>query len=289
MNRSYLFIPGDVPRMLQNCDVFDSDAIIIDFEDAVSYEEKDEARALTRAFLTRYQSIKPEIYIRVNAPTDDQTLFTKDIEAIKDLPLSGLVIPKMTKACLKISEDVLSLKALDLKVIGIIETPDAFFDLESIAKHDRIKGLLLGGEDLTKSLGIERTKKAEELLFARSQLIMAMHATQKEAIDTPFTDTLDDQGFAEDTQFAKQLGFTGKSSIHPNHVHLINEVFAPDQAVIDQALRIITMHTKTKSMRFSLDGKMIDKPVIERAKKTLKKALLYNKIKEEDYENLQLD
>jgi len=288
MNRSYQFIPGSVPRMLQNLDVFESDAVIIDFEDAVSLHEKDEARELTRAFLSRYKTFDLDVFIRVNAPTDDEKMFAADIESLKGLNLSGLVVPKISKKCLDIVDDHLALQGLDLPIIGIIETPEAFFDIKAIASHDRLKGLLLGGEDLTKSLGINRTPTAEELLFARSQVIMAMHSFNKEAIDTPFTDTQDEEAFKKDTAFAKQLGFTGKASIHPNHVYTINEIFSPTQAMIDEAIKIIAMHQKQGSMRFSLDGKMIDKPVIERAKNTLKQAINFKLIKEADYEDLHI-
>jgi citrate lyase subunit beta/citryl-CoA lyase len=277
MSRSYLFIPGDVPNMLQNLDVFDADTVIIDFEDAVSINDKLEARMLTHAFLTQYQFDKPEIYIRINDPSTPY--FKDDIKTISTLPIHGIVLPKLSEKNLKIMEENYKKYNLSFPIIGIIETPHAFFELKPIVSHPNITGVLLGGEDLTQALGIERTKEGTEILFARSQLVMAAKSYHKDVIDTPYTDVRHMSGLSPDCRLARTLGFTGKAAIHPNHVDIINTEFSPSLAAIDQAKRIVLMHQKTGSMRFSLDGKMIDKPVIERAKATLKRAEHYGVIR----------
>ncbi|MFW5841991.1 MAG: HpcH/HpaI aldolase/citrate lyase family protein [Bacillota bacterium] len=277
MSRSYLFIPGDVPNMLQNLDVFDADTIIIDFEDAVSINDKLEARMLTHAFLTQYTFDKPAIYIRINDVDTDY--FNDDIKTIKHLPIDGIVLPKVSKDALKTMETQYKKYTITFPIIGIIETPNAFFELEAIVSHPLIEGVLLGGEDLTKALGIERTKQGTEILFARSQLVMAAKSYDKVVIDTPYTDVKNLDDLAPDCHLARSLGFTGKAAIHPNHVDTINAQFSPTLKAIEHAKRIVHMHKKTGSMRFSLDGKMIDKPVIERAKDTLKRAQYYGVIR----------
>ena len=271
MSRSYLFIPGDVPRMLQNLDVFDADAVIIDFEDSVADHNKDEARQLTAAFLKRYTFHRPKLYIRINS-TDDLAHCKKDLASIKDLPIAGIVFPKMNVERLKILE---SLWAKPIDILGILETPDVFFEVLSLAKNPHVKGFLLGAEDLTKALNIDRSQDGKELLFARSQMIFAAASTNIEAIDTPFTDVLNEAGLIEDIKQATALGCTAKASIHPNHVAFINNAFTPSQEAITASKRIIAKSEQTQSMRFSLDGKMIDKPVIERARKLLKRAKDY--------------
>jgi citrate lyase subunit beta/citryl-CoA lyase len=277
MSRSYLFIPGDVPNMLQNLDVFDADTVIIDFEDAVSTTDKLEARMLTHAFLTQYTFDKPAIYIRINDPSTDY--FNDDINTIKHLPIDGIVLPKVSQNTLKTMETIYKKHTLSFPIIGIIETPHAFFELEAIVSHPLIKGVLLGGEDLTHALGIERTQEGTEILFARSQLVMAAKSYHKDVIDTPYTDVKNIADLAPDCHLARTLGFTGKAAIHPNHVDTINTEFSPSLKTIENAERIVYMHEKTGSMRFSLDGKMIDKPVIERAKETLKRARYYGVIR----------
>jgi citrate lyase subunit beta / citryl-CoA lyase len=277
MSRSYLFIPGDVPRMLQTLDVFEADAIIIDFEDAVSLHQKDEARVLTHTFLSYYNFIKPEIYIRINSHLD-YDLFKKDLETIKGLNIKGIVLPKTSIEALYQIEHLYDELSINFPIIGLIETPHAFFELESISRHSLIEGLLLGAEDLTRALSINRTLQGDEILFARSQVILAAKSFNKFAIDTPFTDVHDSKGLAIDTQKSAQLGFDGKASIHPNHVSVINEILSPSQALIDESKRIVHQSKTLNSMRFSLDGKMIDKPVIERANNILEKAKRYNKL-----------
>ena len=278
MSRSYLFVPGDVPRMLQNLDVFDADSVIIDFEDSVNIHEKDEARRLTHAFLSAHPNVKPDIYIRING-IETASLFEADLNSIKTLPLAGIVLPKVNQDALDYLSEFYKQNDMHFKVIGIVETPDVFFDLLPIAKHPLIKGLLLGGEDLTKNLDIERTTQGDELLFARSQLIFACKSSDKEVIDTPFTDVLDSEGLEADTTRAAQLGFTAKSSIHPNHVEIINTLFSPSKKRITEAMRIIKQHEKLNRLRFSLDGKMVDKPVIERAQKLIERAKKYGVIR----------
>jgi len=271
MARSFLFIPGNVPRMLQNLDVFEADTIIVDLEDAIAYEEKDEARELTRAFFRAHPPHQP-VYVRINTAT--QAMFEEDLHAIKDLPVRGIVLPKTTVKSLEETGAFFDEASINFDIIALIETPDAFFSIERIAANPRVKGLLLGGEDLTSATGSERTLEGQEILFARSQVILASKAHDKTAIDTPWT-TMDDRALKRDTALAKTLGFDAKCAIHPNQVPTINSVLSPDPRAILQARRILAMHRKEGSMRFALDGKMIDKPVIERARKLLERAEKY--------------
>lgn len=270
MNRSYLFIPGDVPRMLQTLDIFESDAIIIDFEDAVSPDQKDEARFLTKSFLSTFPLKDVDLFIRINAHTEHD-LFESDLEAIKGLNIKGIVLPKTSLEALASLESWMQ-KNHPFEVIGLIETPESFFDLKAIAKNKHIIGLFLGAEDLSKTLGLKRSVLGHEILYARSQVVFAAKSFNKFAIDTPFVSIHDLEGLKEDTLNAKHLGFDGKAAIHPNHIDIINQVFTPTEADIVEAKRIIAMSETLKSTRFSLDGKMVDKPIIERAKATLKKA-----------------
>lgn len=270
MNRSYLFIPGDVPRMLQTLDVFESDAIIIDFEDAVSPDQKDEARFLTKSFLSTFPLKPIDIFIRINAHTE-KSLFESDLEAIKDLNIQGIVLPKTSIEALKALTTWMD-HHQTFDVIGLIETPESFFELKEIAAHPHIIGLFLGAEDLSKALGLKRSTIGHEILYARSQVVFAAKSFHKFAIDTPFVTIHDLEGLQTDATHALNLGFDGKAAIHPNHIDIINQTFTPSESELLEAKRIIAMSESLESTRFSLDGKMVDKPIIERAKATLEKA-----------------
>jgi citrate lyase subunit beta/citryl-CoA lyase len=256
--------------MLQNLDVFEADAVIIDLEDSVHHLEKDAARDLVQSFLDKFSQINGKIYIRLNQV--DSPHFEADIELLNPLSFDGYVIPKANANNLKqVSSHT------NKSLIPIIETPRDVLNALDIADSKNVIGIILGAEDLTKEIGVNRTKDGTEILFARSRVIFAASAAGIEAIDTPYVGKEDLKELRDDAIFAKSIGFTGKAIIHPNHVDLINEVFKPTDQEIKQATRIIKAANKHKKGAFSLDGKMIDLPVIERAKKLLEVAEKYRK------------
>lgn len=269
MSRSYLFIPGNTPNMLQNLDVFDSDAVIIDLEDSVVNYDKDAARILIHNFLQKFPLQEGSIYIRVNDV--NSSYFESDIVATRDLKIAGYVLPKASveavRKCYNMSHG--------LSIIPIIESPKALLDSQLIAKEEGVIGLLLGAEDYTKEMGIERTLEAKELLYPRSYIAIVCKAYQIQAIDTPYIAKDDETGLVEDALQAKRLGFTAKALIHPNQVETINRLFAPSAEEILQAKRILKKSEETNKGAFSLDGKMVDLPIIEKAKKVLEKAQKY--------------
>ncbi len=269
MSRSFLFIPGNTPSMIQNLDVFESDAIIIDLEDSVTSYDKDAARVLVSNFLKQYQFNNLDIYVRLNDPDSDY--FLEDIKELNNKSIKGYVIPKANPSMIK---RVTTLTKKDL--IPIIESPMAVLRMEEIASIKGVTGLLLGGEDLTKELGVKRTFKADEIFYSRSKMVLIANAYNILSIDTPWTDKDNLEDLKTDATFAKNIGFTSKSSIHPNHVDVINEVFTPSKEEIEEASRIVLKASQTNKGAFSLDGKMIDLPVIERANKIIEKAKKYN-------------
>ena len=255
--------------MIQNLDVFESDAIIIDLEDSVLLNDKDAARILVSQFLEKYQFTNTDIYIRTN--DTESPHFKEDIDILDKLPLKGYVLPKAMPQGLALLE---SLTKKD--IIPIIESPMAFLRVEQIAQFEHVTGLLLGAEDFTKEMSINRTVAGLEIAYMRSHIAMVCHAYQLMAIDTPYTGKDVDSDLHLDANNAKVLGFTAKSIIHPNHVDVINQVFAPNKEEIIQSLRIIKKAEQVGKGAFSLDGKMVDLPIIEKAKKVIEKAKRYN-------------
>ena len=286
MRRSLLFIPGNNPAMLQNCDVFDSDAVIIDLEDAVSVTEKDAARALVAEFLNAMAEQPPmELIIRINGL--DTEYYPADLEAVVSDKIDTVMLPKATVEYLekldKLLSEIEKKKRMSKKigVVPIVELAISVLQIEEIVKCPRVNGVLLGAEDLSGDVGVMRTKKGNEILYPRMRLAYACAAYKIDAIDTPFTDTNDNDALTEDCLFVNNLGFNAKAAIHPNQVPVINSVFVPAQKSIEWALRVeeAARQASLKGLGvFSLDGKMVDKPVIQRAENIIKKARKYNLI-----------
>lgn len=279
MFRSLLFIPANNPSMLQNADIFMSDGVIFDLEDAVALGEKDNARDLLGTYLETNKSLPKTICLRVNG------VFTPfiddDLQLLATQKVDYLVCPKTDIDALFILDYKLSCLeekyGLDqTEIICLLEDSTGILQANEIAGHPRVKGLLLGAEDLSNQLEIERTKLGQEILFARSKVIYAAASHQIISIDTPFTDISDDQGLSNDCLMAKQLGMKVKTAIHPSQIETIHQVFSPSKEIIEWAKGLISIHENEGKSLFQYQGKMIDKPVIERAKKIIEKANLFN-------------
>lgn len=283
MRKSLLFIPANSPAMLQNADIFDADSVIFDLEDAIHMMEKDAARDLLLAFFDHVELKDIEIILRINSIDspffdDDLTLIHQDL--LKKQRINTILLPKATFNDIQILAEKLSSFELShgmnnkIDIIALIERSIALFELKEIASHPRITGLLLGAEDLATDLEVERTLQGEEILLARQMVVYAAKAFGKDAIDTPFTDVTNEQGLILDTKHAKALGMNGKSCIHPMQIDVINQFFQPSEKEIDFARRVIRAVEDPNHQQqgvFSLDGKMIDKPIIERARRLLAK------------------
>ena len=160
-----------------------------------------------------------------------------------------------------------------INIIPIIETCEAVNQINEIVKINRVNGLLLGGEDLTNDLEVSRTIDGWEIFYPRTKIAYACKARGIDAIDTPYINTLDEEGLILDTKKAKSLGLNAKCAIHPNQVSVINEILSPSIEEIEYASRVMIAVEKSNDKGvFSLDGKMIDKPIINKAKKVLEKA-----------------
>jgi len=281
MKRSLLFIPANSPAMLQNADIFDADALIFDLEDAISIYEKDAARDLMSSYFSTYRLENIELIIRINQI--DSPFFEQDFERVLMWPIDALMVPKASYESLKMIQERILKREKKMKntkplmLIPIIEQAIHLFEVEKIASLERVSALLLGGEDLATNLEVERTKEGEEILLARQLVIYAAKAHGKEAIDTPFTDVTDKEGLMADARHAKKLGMTGKACIHPIQIDDVNLIFSPTEKEILFAKRVLDAFKEASLQNkgvFSVDGKMVDKPIIERAKKLLEKVKL---------------
>lgn len=274
MIRSLLFIPGNQPNLIQNASLFDADAIIFDLEDAVHPDEKDNARMLVHQFLfKRKQHQKPNVFVRLNSM--DTAFFKDDFDLLVQDEVDGFVYPKANVSDILKLNNLLNEKNSQVKIVPIIEDANAVLSAFDIASSERVIGLLLGGEDLAKDLEVQRTKSSLEIMYARQHLVMVCAAKKIISIDTPFTDVYDDMAFEEDTKYAKSIGMKAKSSIHPRHIEYINQTFSPTKEEIVYAKKVMNALKEAKEKKlgaFSVDGKMVDKPIIERAKRIIETA-----------------
>ncbi len=272
IRRSMLFIPGNNPGMLQSADVFDSDSVIFDLEDSVAIDEKASARILVKELFSSIE-MSCERIVRINPY--DTPFYASDIEAMRQLDIDMILLPKASVESIKDLDQ--KLIKTNINIMVLIETAlgvEQVFEILNASK--RCKGLMLGGEDLCVDLNCIRTKKGDELLYARYRVVNASKALSKFAIDTPYTDTFDEEGLKNDTLFSKSIGFDGKASINPRQVHCINEIFNPTLDEINHAKRVLEakeMALKEGKGVFSLDGKMVDLPIIKRAEKVIELAL----------------
>ena len=282
MRRSLLFLPGNNPNMLINGNCLGADAVIFDLEDAVAPAEKDAARILVRNTM-RYMDFRGcEMIVRINSV--DTPYWKPDMDAVVPQKPALLLLPKTSCAAdiqqadayLTALEEKLGMEPNTVGLMALIETAmgvENAFSIATAAK--RVRALFLGAEDLTADLQCKRTKEGREIEYARTRLVVAARAAGVQVYDTPFTDVNDDEGIVTDAQLAKALGFSGKASISPRHVEVINAVFSPTQKEIDYAYEVMDAIALAKSQgkgAIALHGKMIDAPIVARAQQTISMA-----------------
>lgn len=279
MRRSMLFLPGNTPNMLINGSCLGADAVIFDLEDAVSPTEKDAARILVRNTMRYMDFTGCEIIVRINSI--DTPYWKKDIATILPEKPGLILLPKTgseqdvleADAYISEVEQSLGMEPNTVGLMPLIETAMGVENAYRIASATkRVKALFLGAEDLTADLQCKRTKEGREIEYARTRMVVAARAAGVDVYDTPFTDVNDDEGIVKDATYAKALGFTGKASISPRHVEVINAVFSPTQKDVDYAYEVMEAIALAKSQgkgAIALRGKMIDAPIVARAERTI--------------------
>ncbi|HIR63715.1 MAG TPA: CoA ester lyase [Candidatus Faecousia faecigallinarum] len=276
MIRSLLFLPGNAPNMLIHGGDLGADAVIFDLEDAVSPEEKDAARILVRNTLASLP-LSCQTVVRINGL--DSGLWAGDLAEIVPRRPNALMLPKTAGAAdiRQLEQAVAALEAehhIPAGTVGIIPLLETAAGIENAyaiaAASPRVLGLFLGGEDLTADLRCPRTKGGKEIDYARQRVVCAARAAGVEAFDTPFTDVQDSQGLLDDAKYARALGFSGKAAISPRHVQGINQVFSPTSGEIAYAQAVLDAIAGAQGKgAISLHGKMIDAPIVNRARQTL--------------------
>lgn len=282
LRRTTLYLPGNNPNMLLRGHLFNPDGVILDLEDAVAMSEKDAARILVRDVLRRGDLGKCEVTVRINSMDTD--LWRPDIETVVPCGIDGIRLPKVENPKdIAIMDEALShieskakIKVGKTLIFCLLETALGIWNAYDIAKASRrVAAICPGGEDLRADLKTTRSENSEELIGPRRIVVLAAHAAGVDALDTVYADIADDTGLRRETEWIKQLGYQGKSVIHPNQIPIIHDVFTPTQKEIEQAKKIVEAAADAAARGLGavqVDGKMVDKPVVKRAEYTLQRA-----------------
>jgi citrate lyase subunit beta/citryl-CoA lyase len=291
LRRSLLYVPGNMPGMLQNIPVFEADGVMIDLEDAVPLAEKDAARVLARNFLLTFPDRRREIFVRINGLDTKYAL--DDLRAVLAAKPDGIRLPKADDpdvverldTLLTEYEEKLGLEIGFFSILPSIESAVGVLNCVRTARASRrIVALAFGAEDYTASMEIQRSRGGEELLGARMQIVWAAKAAGLQAIDSVFADANDVEGLRADTELVKRLGFTGKSLVNPRQIEVVHEVFRPKTEEVEHALEVMEAIKKAREMGtgvISLRGRMVDAPVVKRAARTIRTAVAFGML---DYE-----
>lgn len=282
LRRTALYIPGNNPTMIQNAGIFGSDSIVLDLEDAVSVNEKDSARFLVRNALNNINYGNTEVIVRINSLSTPYG--REDLEVIGRAHPDGIRLPKAeSRQDIEEVDGILTriekeegFKKGSIKIMPIIESAKGLFNVFEIAKaSNRVAVINFGAEDYTADIGAQRTKEGKELFDIRARILLAARVAGIDVQDSVFAYVHDIEGLIRETKFIKQLGFDGKSVIHPTQIKPVHQVFTPTEEEIKNARRIISAIKEAKIRKsgvVSLDGRMIDAPVVAKAQRVLKYA-----------------
>ncbi|MDR1251140.1 MAG: citrate (pro-3S)-lyase subunit beta [Treponema sp.] len=283
LRRTMLFVPGNNAGMVRDAGIYPADCIMFDLEDSVSVNEKDSARFLIFQALTTLSYSGKELVVRINDPRGQTG--KDDLEAVVRTGKVVIRLPKTETAeditfcdsLITAIENRIHVPAGSTRMMAAIESAAGVLNAREIARaSERLIGIALGAEDYVTDLKTTRSPEGIELLFARSMILLAARAAGIDAIDTVYSDVNNEEGLRKETALIKQLGFDGKSVINPRQIKVVHEIFTPSEKEIKNALAVLEAIAEAErkgSGVISLNGKMIDKPVVTRAENVLRLAL----------------
>lgn len=291
LRRTMMFVPGNNPAMVKDAGIYGADSIMFDLEDAVSMAEKDAARDLVYEALQTQDYGDAELVVRVNG--QDTPYYANDVRAMVKAGIDVVRLPK--------AEDAEMVKKLDADItaaekefgreegstmlMAAIESAKGVINAYQIASaSDRMMGIALSAEDYTTDMKTHRYPDGAELEFARNMVLHAARAAGVAAFDTVFTNMNDTEGFYRETEYIHQLGFDGKSLVNPCQIPMVNKVYEPTKKEIENAKNVENAIKEAKlkgSGVISMNGQMVDRPVVLRAERVMRLAKASNLIDEE--------
>lgn len=290
LRRTMMFLPGNNPSMLTDAHIYRPDSIMIDLEDAVSINQKDVARMLVYHALKRINYGDTETVVRVNGL--NTPFGRQDVIAMVKAGVDVIRLPKTdTPDEIREVDELISEVEEEIGVQGrtlmmaAIESATGVINAVDIAKASpRMMGIALGAEDYVTNLKTTRSSHAMELYFAREHILHAARNAGLYALDTAFADINNMERFKEEVRFIKDLGFDGKSVVHPKQIQVVHDIYTPTEKEIEKALRVIAGAKEAEAKGsgvIAVDGKMVDGPIITRAYRVIDLAKANGILKED--------
>ena len=279
LRRTMMYVPGSNPGMIKDAHIYGADSIMFDLEDSVAVNEKDSARLLVFNALRNLDYEGKELVVRINGLETPFGL--EDLEAMVRAQPDIIRLPKTETAqdVIDVENEIariekeIGLPVGKTRMMAAIESALGVINAYEIATaSDRLMGVAIGAEDFVTDMRTTRSLEGIELLTARSQVLLAARAAKIYAFDTVFSDVNNEEGFINETTLIKQLGFDGKSVINPRQIDPVHKIYTPSEKEITKAINIIKASDEAKkrgSGVVSLNGKMIDKPIIARAQRAI--------------------
>ena len=276
--RSLLFVPATSERKIERAFESKADGVILDLEDSVAVSQKQNARRALAAILSSSRPLPA--YVRVNATSTPHCF--QDLLAVTIAGVAGIVVPKVESADeVKTVDWVITQREMErnlpprsIPMMAIIETAKGLVAVDAIAAASpRLRRLVFGAVDLASDMMIDLDDDAGAAAQARFAIARASRAASLEQpLDTAFIDIYDEQRLRATTLRARALGFSGKACLHPAQIDIVNDVFSPSAEELDRATRIVDAFALAEGQghaAVSVDGQMVDYPVVERARRTL--------------------
>ncbi len=286
-----MFVPGNNPGMMADAYIYGPDSIMLDLEDSVTMAEKDTARLLVHNALKTIDYGDTEMVVRINPLNTPYG--KKDIEAVVKAGVDVIRMPK-TETAEEVIEVEREIEKVEkeigclgrTQIMAAIESALGVVNAYAIATASkRMMGIALGAEDYSANLKTQRTPEGSELLLARETIVVAARAAGIDALDTVYSNLNDMETFRKEVEAIKKLGFDGKSIINPRQIEVVNEVFAPKEKDIQKSLTILAAikeAEKKGSGVIAVNGKMVDRPVVLRAQRTIDLAIASGILTKED-------
>lgn len=280
--RAPLFMPGDSEHKIAKAAGLEVDSVVLDLEDAVTADRKAEARSVTARLLAELDFGGRERLVRINPVHGG--LEEEDLEATISGRPDGYVLPKLESAesvrwasrWLAAAEETRGWEVGSIALCGLIESARGVVALREIAAADgRLRSLWFGAEDFCASVGATRSPEGIEVLHARAEVVVTAAAFGIQAVDTLFVDFRDDAGLRHSAEASRRFGFDGMMAIHPRQVEIIHAAFTPtpeEVAAAEHLLEAFARHTRAGRGAFSLDGRMVDMPMVRSAERVLAQA-----------------
>ena len=286
-----MFVPGNNPGMMADAHIYGPDSIMLDLEDSVTMAEKDAARLLVYNALKSIDYGDTEMVVRINPLSTPYG--HKDVEAVVKAGVDVIRMPKTETAdeVRELEEEIIKVEtglgcvgrtrimAAIESALGIVNA----YDIASASK--RMMGIALGAEDYSANLKTQRTPGGAELLLAREAIVVAARAAGIACFDTVYSNLDDMETFRKEVELIKTLGFDGKSIINPRQIEVVNSVFTPTTKEIEKSLRIVAASKEAQAKGsgvIAVNGKMVDRPVVLRAERTIALAIASGVLAEED-------